>query len=486
MAKGFIRKHYEDRAAILTLMRASQSAYALWDFMHFMADWNGEKYIFCLDPERIRRESGIGHNQIDDAKALLREYGWIVKVGSRTIPGHWNLAEYEVKVGKSVPPPKQGSKLSKSSQTSTPELGVNHQPPIRGHSGVSLTVAQAVRGGGVKKEEQSDDIAQRNVDATPHQHFPALSPSAENLKPETQPPPETPEGLRPSAATPPHLLVGAQGVSETKTSKSRKPEIHGLDLKSLTSDPEYLATLLYNYLQGRISLGDKTISVPRLWKKFWTEDFQSLLDGGRSRPDIEMVIWASQWPGNQKFYVRAQKIKENFDLLIEKAERRANLFRVHACSYCYCWFSMYSSLAEHLEKCTAAPPPTVLDDAAEEESWYVADDFLNQEGGAFGDPMDFDPFAETRFVPIQDENGDDVYGEAEPGVWKRVMIPEDWGQNDFNFTMPEPFTEPAKGSIRPAGEEVLPDWIRRARGVGAHSSHADDGNGGEEPPSQNF
>jgi len=152
---------------------------------------------------------------------------------------------------------------------------------------------------------------------------------------------------------------------------------------------------------------------------------------------------------------------------------------------------MWSPLAEHLEKCSAAPPPTVLDDAAEEESWYVADDFLNQEGGAFGDPMDFDPFADTRFVPLQDENGDDVYEEAEPGVFKPVMVPEDWGQNDFNFTMPEPFTVPAKGSIRPAGEKVLPDFIRRARGVGAHSSHAADnpgknGRAGEEPASSAF
>ena len=209
-----------------------------------------------------------------------------------------------------------------------------------------------------------------------------MSPSAENLKPET--PSETVgfAHTHRGVAPPEPPARGGTGVS-----KYEKPEIHGFDLKPLASDPEYLATLLYNYLQGRISLGDKTISVPRLWKKFWTEDFQSLLDDGRTRPDIEIVIWASQWPGNQKFYVRAQKIKENFDLLIEKAERRANLFRVHACSYCYCWFSMYSSLAEHLEKCTAAPPPTVLDDAAEEESWYVADDFLNQEGGAFGDPI---------------------------------------------------------------------------------------------------
>jgi hypothetical protein len=472
MAKGFIRKHYEDRAAILTLMRASQSAYALWDFMHFMADWNSEKYIFCLDPERIRRESGIGHNQIDDAKALLREHGWIVKVGSRTIPGHWNLAEYEVKVGKPIPPPKQGSKLSKSSQTSTPETGVNHRPPIRGHSGISLTVVQAMRRGDGSSKERSDKHRRGDVDATLHQHHPSMSPSAENLKPET--PSETVgfAHTHRGVAPPEPPARGGTGVS-----KYEKPEIHGFDLKPLASDPEYLATLLYNYLQGRISLGDKTISVPRLWKKFWTEDFQSLLDDGRTRPDIEIVIWASQWPGNQKFYVRAQKIKENFDLLIEKAERRANLFRVHACSYCYCWFSMYSSLAEHLEKCTAAPPPTVLDDAAEEESWYVADDFLNQEGGAFGDPMDFDPFADDRLVALQDENGDDVYEEAEPGVWKPVMVPEDWGQNDFNFTMPEPFSEPAKGSIRPTDERDLPDFIWRARGVGAHSSHAADNPG---------
>ena len=73
--------------------------------------------------------------------------------------------------------------------------------------------------------------------------------------------------------------------------------------------------MLWRYIQGRLTLGH-VITVPYAWLKLWAKDFAAMLedcnDCGWEPADIEMVIWYSQMPKQQEYYVRAAGILSNF------------------------------------------------------------------------------------------------------------------------------------------------------------------------------
>lgn len=469
MNEGFKKFHHKDRPTILALMRHSLSAFAVWWFMCSRSDRND---IFCVKEEFIIGDTDLSKNVVRAAKRLLREYGWITLTGVRSQVGRWDTNEYKVQIGR-APTAAQKVCSGKKSSHQSPENGLPsgaqkvgrtvdiHTPdaPRGGEGAVASSRSRAGGVGGIPPRgfERSDGFPAQAVDqgdaialgCAPFA-FPSGTAIAEDQNRKSKP--------NPMGAAPPNPPCGDMGVSEPKVKEQREEPV------TLT-DAQYLATLLWYYIQGRLSLGQDILVLPR-WEQYWSDDFQSLLDKGATRADIEMVIWASQWPANQKYYKRSKSICDQFELLLEKAQKRERLFRHWQCPGCHCYFSLHHQFEEHIPVCEAGPAAVLPapDDASEEEAWLAAEDLIAAEGAIVcNDDFDnFDPFAGTRYLEVEDEYGNPVYEESEPGKWTKVMMPEDWGQHDFDFEMPEPFKTPAKGSIRPEGETEKPDWIRRA------------------------
>jgi hypothetical protein len=120
-------------------------------------------------------------------------------------------------------------------------------------------------------------------------------------------------------------------------------------------------------------------------------------------------------------------------------------------------FTLGSELREHAGVCTADPGADP-EDIAEEEAMYAAEDPDLYMQGAVSDPdPGFDPFADSRFEELYDDDGNTVFAETDDDSQDRqpILSPEDWGQHDLDYELPEPFKTKAKGSIRPekrAGE----------------------------------
>lgn len=161
--------------------------------------------------------------------------------------------------------------------------------------------------------------------------------------------------------------------------------------KAYFEDPAtYLATYLWSFLQPR-----PDVEVIRPWERLWIQDFQSALDDGHTKEDIELAILCSQAGKAREMYVRALSICNNLDLLVEKGRklRDKGVLREHECK-CHALFAMFEDLQEHQETCETA---LAIDpeDAAEEEAMYAAEDLIGY--GLAPDPLpDFDPFADTR------------------------------------------------------------------------------------------
>lgn len=79
-------------------------------------------------------------------------------------------------------------------------------------------------------------------------------------------------------------------------------------------------TLLLNTL---LDDNEHCKEIPPNFRKLWDADFQSML-GQYSLETVTDVVWLSQVPINQKYFVRAQKIKENLDSLIGQIEEDRN------------------------------------------------------------------------------------------------------------------------------------------------------------------
>jgi hypothetical protein len=161
--------------------------------------------------------------------------------------------------------------------------------------------------------------------------------------------------------------------------------------KAYFEDPAtYLATYLWCFIKAR-----PEIEIIRPWERFWVKDFQSALDDGHTKEDIELAILCSQIPSCKRYYLRAKSICDQLDLLIEKGRKlqERGVLREHACK-CGALFAMLEDRQEHEETCETA---LAIDpeDAAEEEAMYAAEDLIDY--GLVPDPFpDFDPFADTR------------------------------------------------------------------------------------------
>jgi hypothetical protein len=463
MSKGFKKLHDKDRPALTALMRASKSAACLWFFMLSRAEWEGGKYIFCLAEDFIIADTGLSKNVVRESKRLLQKFFWIIKVGMRGSHGHWDTTEYEVHLTGKAPTGAQkvcpGKEQSTGAQKvcSRPEPG-NGAAPLDTHSpipprGGDGLVAPSHAGGcggspptglGLERSDSSSTKSNGQGDAMP---LGASRPSSflvrvdQNRGSKSKPHSNPMGGCAPQ--TP---CCGDMGVSEPEE----------------MSDAHYLALLLWYYIQGRLSLGEKKIVVLPRWEEYWTTDFQGLLDSGATRADIELAIWASQWPAKKLYYKRSQSICAQYEQLLDAAQKLEKLFALRQCPGCYCYFSLASQFNEHIPVCaagTAAVLPAP-DDATEEDAYFAAEDVHAMDGIVFSDP-DPDPYADSRLQELADDDGGTVFEEMAPGQIRPVMLPEDWGQHDFDFKMPEPFKTKAKGRIRPEGEkEDKRDWVR--------------------------
>jgi hypothetical protein len=153
----------------------------------------------------------------------------------------------------------------------------------------------------------------------------------------------------------------------------------------------YLATYLWSFLQHRAD-----VEVIRPWERLWIQDFQSALDDGHTKEDIELAILCSQAGKAREMYVRALSICNNLDLLVEKGRkfRDKGVLREHECK-CHALFAMLKDLREHQETCETA---LAIDpaDAAEELAMWAAEDAACEEGAAPNWADMADPFAGER------------------------------------------------------------------------------------------
>jgi hypothetical protein len=506
--RGFKQFFFKDRQKLLTLMRYSPSTFDIWWFLYMRT---GKDDTCIVAQDIIEAETGYSHNTVDDAKKLLKEHKWLVGIGLVPIAdGKW-VAKYRAQIGLSLPQKLGCGQTPKKPPKHTPRIGVTTDPKNWGTivdthlvpAGEGVQGGESILGveGGEappspkaktdKRSASADDKENSaNVDA-----MAAAQPKAAALvygssaSDDANPNPKTYVNTAGGCAPRTPARGGTRGLMDSKTQKAKKK----LVAPEPQNDAEHLAVLLWHYIQGRLSLGHK-IDVPFKWLSLWSGDFKSLLDEGRDRHDIELAIWVSQFPAKQKYFIRSLSICDNIDQLSEYGLRKEKSFRLVQCKHpdCICWFTNGRDYGDHLALChaQAAPPPDEMDVA--EEEWLYIEEELNEQGHIiFAD--EFDPFYNRRTQILSDDDGHDVYEEVAPGEWQPVLIEEDWGQHDLDYELPEPFKEPAKGDIRPDDETELPEFVkrsdlmaeefRRARGVGAHSSHADTGNGGEEPPS---
>ena len=515
---GFKKLNYKDRPAMLALMRVSRSAYCLWSFMYLRAEWQeaSKLNIFCVAEKFIVRDTGLSKNVVREAKALLIAHGWITHIGGRAMTGCWDTNEYLVQVG-TAPTVAQKSGAGKKADHRSPKSGLPTGARKVGStvdvftSGTPLGAGES--SGGVESRaggcggspptglgfERSEGFGgdrharDANADALPSR---SIDRDLENQK----------RKPNPMGAAPPNPPCGDMGVSGFKDEEfdsipdalnpdpvsEPEPEPELDDIPEFT-EARCLATYLWFFLLGRKSLGEKITILPK-WEQYWSTDFQSLLDQGATRADIELAIWVSQLPASREFYIRSKSIVDQFWLLTEKGQSLENQKQDHQCAYCYSFFSLGSELRAHAEVCTEDPGADP-EDIAEEEAMYAAEDPDPYMQGAVSDPdPGFDPFADSRFAELYDDEGNTVFKETDDDSqdWQPILIPEDWGQHDLNYELPEPFKEPARGRIRPEDNYLSP-YISDEKRISPYRecgdmarSDGENGKGGEEPPSQDF
>jgi hypothetical protein len=271
------------------------------------------------------------------------------------------------------------------------QKGISSEP-LRGSPVARIQDLHSVppTSGGVGSDEQSESRgagSPRIADA-----IAAASASGRTSKPENQNQPQLESGVEapdPKVEVPvPENEVPPVGV----VSETPIPDIPPSPLPDdyFEDDATYLATYLWSFLQQR-----PDVKVIRPWERLWIQDFQSALDDGHTKEDIELAILCSQAGKAREMYVRALSICKNLDLLVEKGRklRDKGVLREHECK-CHALFAMMEDLQEHQETCQTAPAIDPAD-AAEEEAMYAAEDLIGY--GLAPDPLpDLDPFADTR------------------------------------------------------------------------------------------
>ena len=199
----------------------------------------------------------------------------------------------------------------------------------------------------------------------------APDPKVEVPVPENEVPPVSQEDPSPSSAAP---LPVSQELFDAY----------------LEDEAAYLANYLWMFLMTR-----PDVEIIRPWEKLWIQDFQSALDDGHAKEDIELAILCSQTGASKKYYIRAKSICDNLDLLIEKGQKlqERGVLREHECK-CRALFAMLGDLREHQETCETAQAIDP-EDAAEEEAMYAAEDAVGR--GQMTDITEMaDPFAGER------------------------------------------------------------------------------------------
>lgn len=483
-SKIFKKLHIKDREKLMSLVEASPTAACVWLYLYLCTD----KDDCCTEsrPE-IEKATMMSHNTVDKAMKLLRDQQWLVPMGYVPIEdGKW-VVKHRVQVGFTIPknwvepqtpkngdssiPKKRGATVDHHVPVSVDRVESDAKPILGVEGGVPPRRAERGR---VSIAELSADTQDDGVVDAPSalQRAAAgatsLPSSAIASQSKTNP---NPTGLRPvpheGAAPPATPACRDTGVSESESKKLVPMPSWKQPLPEPQSDAERLAVILYRYLQGRLSLGHK-IEIYRPWLKFWSKDFQAMIDDslqcGWDTSDIEMVIWYSQFPKNQEYYIRAAGILSNFRDLHKRCERKQASFRVHQCKHkdCVCWFSNVLDYIEHLKlnHAKAAPPPE-LRDQIEEEMWMEAEDVCALGIGINEAEPEYDPFADSRYDIL---GWEEVTGlpEGDPGrQWVSVKVPEDWGQWDLSYEMPEPLPHIKSRSVRPDGETELPEPLRR-------------------------
>jgi hypothetical protein len=486
---GFKKLNYKDRPAMLALMRASRSAYCLWAFMYLRAEWQeaSKLNIFCLAERFIIGDTGLSKNVVREAKVLLIAHGWITRIGGRAMTGCWDTNEYLVQVG-TAPTLAQKAGGTVDVNTSGTPLGVGESSGgvefrAGGVGGIPPRFAERSEGGVPSKTVTRRDAS---ADAAAQPTASASLVGRDFVEDQKRKP-------NPTGALPPNPRCGDMGDSGFEEFDSipddlnpdpvseREPKRN--DIPEFT-EARCLATYLWFFLRGRQSMGEKIMILPK-WEEYWSADFQSLLDQGATRTEIELVIWVSQTSGCREFYIRSKSILDQFELLTEKGKSLERLKEDHQCPCCYSFFSMRSELEAHDAVCTEDPGADP-DDVAEENEMYAREDLCPD--------ADFDPFSGERFEELYDDNGDTVFVETDDDSqdWQPVLIPENWGQNDLNYELSEPFKEPARGRIRPEDNYLSP-YISDEKRISPYRecgdmarSDGENGNGGEEPPSQDL
>ena len=466
---GFKKLNYKDRPAMLALMRASRSAYCLWAFMYLRAEWQeaSKLNIFCVAEKFIIRDTGLSKNVVREAKVLLIAHGWITRIGGRAMTGCWDTNEYLVQVG-TAPTVAQKVGAGKKADHRSPKSGL---PTVAQKAGGTVDVITSgtplgggessggveSRAGGCGGSPPTGLGLERSEGFGGDRHARDANANAA-AQPTASPSPTRDRDFvelqnrkfnpNPTGALPPNPRCGDMGCSGFKDEEFDSiPDDLNPDPVSepeLDDIPEFtearcLATYLWFFLLGRKSMGEKITILPK-WEQYWSADFQSLLDQGATRAEIELAIWVSQIPACREFYIRSKSIVDQFELLTEKAQSLEDMKGDYQCAYCYNFYSLGSELWAHAEVCTEDPGADP-DDVAEENEMYAREDLCPD--------ADFDPFSGERFEELYDDNGDTVFVETDDDSqdWQPILIPEDWGQHDLDYELPEPFK--AKGCIKP-------------------------------------
>jgi len=254
--------------------------------------------------------------------------------------------------------------------------------------------------GGAGSDERSESqggrtprIATAIAGASPRGHQPP------SLRSETQPQTQLESGVevpdaRVEVPVPENEVPPVSQEDPSPSSAAPLPVSQELFDAYLEDEAAYLANYLWMFLMTR-----PDVEIIRPWEKLWIQDFQSALDDGHTKEDIELAILCSQTGASKKYYIRAKSICDNLDLLIEKGHKlqERGVLREHECK-CRALFAMLEDLREHQETCETAQAIDP-EDAAEEEAMYAAEDAIGR--GQMTDITEMtDPFAGER----QDES----------------------------------------------------------------------------------
>jgi len=83
-----------------------------------------------------------------------------------------------------------------------------------------------------------------------------------------------------------------------------------------TEPARHLANYLLCFLRVR-----EDVEVPPGWEKFWTKDFQEVLNSGWSLADLKIAIRASQVGKAREYYKRGASIVRNLELLVNNGQK---------------------------------------------------------------------------------------------------------------------------------------------------------------------